>query len=336
MSVSLLPIDHLSMPKAFQIHASYFNPYRTISRLKCSPVRCCDRRREGISVRTKKNYYELLGVSVDSSSQKIKEAYRNLLKKHHPDIAGHKGHEYTLLLNEAYNVLMAEDLRTEYDASIGHMTVQFGTNNYVNVKGSSSWKGPLRPQALFVDENAWLLNHNSLTGCRECVHHANNTFILDKSTGCARVKTQYGDDEQKIEDMMKKLTYRYRIESCPVNCIYWALLEFLTQPQPKQGYGVYGQGWEKPANVFMAAKTLSKQLRQQAEHNHNNGNANNCRGRKPLIQAEARANASLKIKMESFSKIWDSLNGNFWLKQLIWGHFRKYGTFLVMLLCKLL
>ena len=67
------------------------------------------------------------------------------------------------------------------------------------------------------------------------------------------------------------------VESCPVNCIYWvdreelALLEFLTQPQPKQGYGVYGQGWEKPANVFMAAKTLSKQLRQQAEQNHNNG-----------------------------------------------------------------
>ncbi|KAJ6754257.1 CHAPERONE PROTEIN DNAJ C76 CHLOROPLASTIC [Salix purpurea] len=296
MSVSLLPIDHLSMPKAFQIHASYFNPYRTISRLKCSPVRCCDRRREGISVRTKKNYYELLGVSVDSSSQKIKEAYRNLLKKHHPDIAGHKGHEYTLLLNEAYNVLMAEDLRTKYDDSIGHMTVQFGTNNYVNVKGSSSWKGPLRPQALFVDENACI-------GCRECVHHASNTFILDKSTGCARVRTQYGDDEHKIE---------VSVESCPVNCIYWvdreelALLEFLTQPQPKQGYGVYGQGWEKPANVFMAAKTLSKQLRQQAENNHNS--VRTAVEEETPAQAEARANASLKIKMESFSKIWDSLN----------------------------
>jgi hypothetical protein len=50
-----------------------------------------------------------------------------------------------------------------------------------------------------------------------------------------------------------------------------ALLEFLIQPQLKQGYGVFGQGWERTANVFMAAKTLSKQLRQQAEHNHNNG-----------------------------------------------------------------
>lgn len=35
-----------------------------------------------------KNYYELLGVSVDSNAQKIKQAYRNLQKKYHPDVAG--------------------------------------------------------------------------------------------------------------------------------------------------------------------------------------------------------------------------------------------------------
>ncbi|XP_011047333.1 PREDICTED: uncharacterized protein LOC105141715 isoform X1 [Populus euphratica] len=300
MSVSLLPIDHLSITKAFQIHASYFNPSTTISRCrhKCSLVRCCDRRREG-SARIKKNYYELLGVSVDSSNQKIKEAYRKLQKKYHPDIAGQKGHEDALMLNEAYNVLMTDDLRTKYDASIGHMTVQIGKNNYVNVMGSSSWKGPLRPQALFVDENACI-------GCRECVHHASNTFILDESIGCARVKTQYGDDDQKIE---------VSVESCPVNCIYWvdreelALLEFLIQPQLKQGYGVFGQGWDRPANVFTAAKTLSKQLRQEAEHNHNN--VQTTVEEETPAQAEARANAALKIKMESFSKIWDSLNGIF-------------------------
>ncbi|CAK7328091.1 unnamed protein product [Dovyalis caffra] len=146
MSVSLLPIDQLSVNKAFQIHASYFNPEKAISR-----------RREGsTTARTKKNYYELLGVSVDSNTQEIKEAYRKLQKKYHPDIAGQKvlsGHEYTIMLNEAYDVLTIEDLKTKYDASIGHMTMQFGNNNHV-VTGSSSWKGPLRPQALFVDENA--------------------------------------------------------------------------------------------------------------------------------------------------------------------------------------
>jgi hypothetical protein len=49
-------------------------------------------------------------------------------------------------------VLMRDDLRKKYDASIGQMRVPYGTN-YSSL-GYSSWKGPLRPQALFVDENA--------------------------------------------------------------------------------------------------------------------------------------------------------------------------------------
>ena len=39
-------------------------------------------------MRTEKNYYELLGVSGDSEPREIKEAYRKLQKKYHPDIAG--------------------------------------------------------------------------------------------------------------------------------------------------------------------------------------------------------------------------------------------------------
>ena len=56
-----------------------------------------------------------------------------------------------------------------------------------------------------------------------------------------------------------------------MNCIHWvdsedlAVLEFLIQPQPKEGFGVFGGGWERPANVFMAAKAFSKQLKQQGE-----------------------------------------------------------------------
>ncbi|CAK7328092.1 unnamed protein product [Dovyalis caffra] len=125
---------------------------------------------------------------------------------------------------------------------------------------------------------------------------------MDESIGCARVKVQYGDDPQKIE---------VSVESCPVNCIHWvdreelALLEFLIQPKPKQGYGVFGQGWERPANVFMAAKSFSKQLRQQAEHHHSK--VRTTVEEETPAQAEARANASLKIKMERFSKIWDSV-----------------------------
>ncbi|KAM7512479.1 hypothetical protein LguiB_011354 [Lonicera macranthoides] len=158
-------------------------------RQKSSGIRCSVRNSEGRE-RGKKNYYELLGVSVDSNHKEIKEAYRKLQKKYHPDIAGQKGHEYTLMLNKAYKVLMREEMRREYDASIGQTRVGFGRET--SGLGFSSWRGPLRPQALFVDENACI-------GCRECVHHANNTFMMDETLGCARVKVQYGDDDRKIE-----------------------------------------------------------------------------------------------------------------------------------------
>lgn len=66
-------------------------------------------------------------------------------------IKGQQGHEYTLKLNEAYKVLTRENLRKEYDASIGEMR---GNYSLSSLGRTSSWNGPLRPQGLFVDENA--------------------------------------------------------------------------------------------------------------------------------------------------------------------------------------
>ncbi|PON41593.1 DnaJ domain-containing protein [Parasponia andersonii] len=292
MSMSLLSICQFPEPKSSHVHGQCFTPSKLILRWgqRCSMIRCC-KREVGKRTKTEKNYYELLGVYVDSESQQIKEAYRKLQKKYHPDVAGQKGHEYTLMLNEAYKVLMREDLRRKYDVSIGQVRRNFSKNR--SGLGYSSWNGPLRSQALFVDENACI-------GCRDCVHHASNTFTMDEALGCARVKVQYGDDEQKIE---------VSIDSCPVNCIYWVeseelpVLEFLIKPQPNEGYGVFGGGWERPKNVFVAAKSFNKQQEQQATNENQHTNASH--EEETPAQAEARANASKKIEMERFSRLWN-------------------------------
>lgn len=290
MSASLGLAHQSLVPKHSDFRRVYLNTRKPVSRQRYGVVTCCGGRAKR-SFRSEKNYYELLGVSADSSSREIREAYRKLQKKHHPDVAGQKGHEYTLLLNEAYAVLMRDNLRRDYDAITGQARTRF-RGDCSNI-GYSSWKGPLRSQALFVDANACI-------GCRECVHHSSNTFVMDEELGCAKVRVQYGDDEQKLQ---------VSVESCPVNCIYWVereelgLLEFLTQPQPKDGYGVFGGGWERPSNVFMAAKTLSKQLKEQPA-TATPFTASAATEEETPAQAKARADASMKIKMEKFSRFW--------------------------------
>ena len=60
-----------------------------------------------------KDLYQILGVTVQASPAELKTAYRNLVKKHHPDAGGD---EKTILeLNAAWEVLGDPEYRLEYD-----------------------------------------------------------------------------------------------------------------------------------------------------------------------------------------------------------------------------
>jgi len=63
------------------------------------------------------DYYELLGVSRDASEKDIKNAFRKLAAKHHPDKGG--DHKKFTQLNEAYQTLTDPKKKQMYD--------QFGT-----------------------------------------------------------------------------------------------------------------------------------------------------------------------------------------------------------------
>lgn len=65
------------------------------------------------------NFYVLLGVNNNESSQEIKKAYRKLALKYHPDRHqgnAHEAEEMMKLLNEAKDVLLNSEKRKEYDA----------------------------------------------------------------------------------------------------------------------------------------------------------------------------------------------------------------------------
>ncbi len=64
-----------------------------------------------------KDYYNRLGVSQDASEREIKQAYRKLARKHHPDVnPGDKSAEARFKqINEAYEVLSDKEKRQKYD-----------------------------------------------------------------------------------------------------------------------------------------------------------------------------------------------------------------------------
>ena len=63
-----------------------------------------------------KDYYEILGVSKDATSQAIKSAYRKLARKYHPDVNKSPDAQAKFKdINEAYEVLGDDNKRKRYD-----------------------------------------------------------------------------------------------------------------------------------------------------------------------------------------------------------------------------
>lgn len=64
-----------------------------------------------------KDYYEVLGLQRGASQKEIKQAYRKLARKHHPDVnPGDKGAEERFKeINSAFEVLSDADKRKKYD-----------------------------------------------------------------------------------------------------------------------------------------------------------------------------------------------------------------------------
>src|SRR5579862_2450026 len=63
-----------------------------------------------------KDYYEVMGVARDATEAQIKQAYRKLARKYHPDVSKEKDAEAKFKeVREAYEVLKDPEKKRAYD-----------------------------------------------------------------------------------------------------------------------------------------------------------------------------------------------------------------------------
>jgi DnaJ-class molecular chaperone len=95
-----------------------------------------------------KNYYLTLGVSRNESAAGVQEAFRELAKRHHPDVAGPDSAEHFRNLLEAYKHLSDSQLRARYNHSLQEMEAKESAKAEPIVQAKSP--EPLVPEPLSI------------------------------------------------------------------------------------------------------------------------------------------------------------------------------------------
>ncbi len=97
-----------------------------------------------------KDYYQILGVNKDASEKDIKQAYRRLARKYHPDVNPNNkaAQEKFKDINEAYDVLSDPAKRKKYDA-LGANWQQYEQYQRAGTQGPFQWGGQGGPQGQY-------------------------------------------------------------------------------------------------------------------------------------------------------------------------------------------
>jgi DnaJ-class molecular chaperone len=100
------------------------------------------------------NYYDTLGVAENASGDAIRAAYRRLVRRYHPDVAGSGSAEKFREVQEAYETLSENSCRQAYDMTLReqprrvHVTViRSKSSRYAEPLASPSGSYPPGPFA---------------------------------------------------------------------------------------------------------------------------------------------------------------------------------------------
>lgn len=166
-----------------------------------------------------RNYYELLGISINATEQEIRAAYHKQARKYHPD--NNPGQDTTDIMQEltlAYNTLRITSSRRQYDATLkhqhrtstsystGYSSKKQNTNDFWSAvdevmrknqeaqarmkKQQQDWEERLR-RVLKEEEAAWYKNMNNIK---------KNIDIIDNITNCKSDKILKNISKVKVKN----------------------------------------------------------------------------------------------------------------------------------------
>ncbi|XP_051129888.1 chaperone protein dnaJ C76, chloroplastic-like [Andrographis paniculata] len=142
------------------------------------------------------DYYAVLGLEPDATTEQIKKAYYSCMKACHPDLSGDDPEttNFCIFVNEIYAVLTDPVQRKIYDEIHGYAVS--GINPFLD--------DSIPKDHVFVDEFTCI-------GCKNCANVCPEVFSIEEDFGRARAYCQIG-----VHDSVQAA-----VESCPVSCIHW-------------------------------------------------------------------------------------------------------------------
>ena len=130
-----------------------------------------------------KNYYEILEVDKNASSEVIEKAYKALVKKYHPDLQPPEkkklAEDKIKLINEAYATLSNTEKKKAYDANLKQMQYEEDMKRQEQLKRNyqnNTQKRPIKnPNINNVNTDNFVNNMNNLYN--EQINQAYNNAI---------------------------------------------------------------------------------------------------------------------------------------------------------------
>jgi len=130
-----------------------------------------------------KNYYEILGVSKDSSPEEIKKAYRKLSLQYHPD-KNPQGEEKFKEISEAYTILSDVNKKAQYDRGGTSFEDLFsgGGGNPFDIFEQMFGGGNRNPFSQRTARRGRDLKINLLLTLEECYFGLKKSIIIKRTT----------------------------------------------------------------------------------------------------------------------------------------------------------